>query len=258
MNNGSWHYIAWVRNSSALTVYIDGSLAASNTDRTGTVDSTNANLGIGGVQNSPPAYLFNGLMDDVRLYKRELTAGEIQVLADFHAVTFDANNGSGTMANQTANAPTALTSNNFTKPGHSFSGWNIAANGGGTAYADGAVYSFAADTTLYAQWTELPTYTLTYTVASNGSVTAPATSPTTHNSGAVVTITALASAGSHFVNWTGDVGTIADVNAASTTITMNGNYAITANFAVDTYTLTYTVVGSGTITAPSYLTHHSQ
>jgi len=31
-----------------------------------------------------------------------------------------------------------------------------------------------------------------------------------------------------FDEWTGDVGTIADVNAAA--ITMNGDYAITANF----------------------------
>jgi len=32
------------------------------------------------------------------------------------------------------------------------------------------------------------------------------------------------------VNWTGDTGTVADVNAASTTIIMNGNYFITASF----------------------------
>jgi hypothetical protein len=33
-----------------------------------------------------------------------------------------------------------------------------------------------------------------------------------------------------FARWTGDVGTIANVNAAQTTISMNGNYSITANF----------------------------
>ena len=36
----------------------------------------------------------------------------------------------------------------------------------------------------------------------------------------------------YFVNWTGNVGTIANANAASTTITMNGDYSITANFAI--------------------------
>jgi alpha-tubulin suppressor-like RCC1 family protein len=33
-----------------------------------------------------------------------------------------------------------------------------------------------------------------------------------------------------FVNWTGDAGTVANLNAARTTITMNGNYSITASF----------------------------
>ena len=41
-------------------------------------------------------------------------------------------------------------------------------------------------------------------------------------------LVAEADAGYLFDEWTGDVGTIADVNAAA--ITMNGDYAITANF----------------------------
>jgi uncharacterized repeat protein (TIGR02543 family) len=70
-----------------------------------------------------------------------------------HTVTFDANLGSGTMNSQVTNAPAALTSDAFTRTYYSFAGWNTAANGLGTAYADGATYSFSADTTLYAQWT---------------------------------------------------------------------------------------------------------
>jgi uncharacterized repeat protein (TIGR02543 family) len=46
----------------------------------------------------------------------------------------------------------------------------------------------------------------------------------------VVSLVAIPDAGYRFVNWTGDVGTITNVNAASTTITMNGDYSITANF----------------------------
>ncbi len=74
------------------------------------------------------------------------------------------------------------------------------------------------------------THTLTYIAGTGGTVTAPATSPTTHNYGAVVTITASPNTGYHFVNWSGDVSTVADVDAASTTITMNGDYTVTANF----------------------------
>ena len=61
----------------------------------------------------------------------------------------------------------------------------------------------------------LDTYTLTYAVAANGSITAPATSPTTHNSGDVVTITALANRGLSFCELDGKCYTVADVNAAS-------------------------------------------
>ncbi len=77
-----------------------------------------------------------------------------------HTVTFNSNGGSGSMSNQTANTPTALTLNSFTRTGYSFSGWNTLSGGGGTAYADGATYSFSADITLYAQWTALPTHTV--------------------------------------------------------------------------------------------------
>jgi hypothetical protein len=41
---------------------------------------------------------------------------------------------------------------------------------------------------------------------------------------------AVADEGYQFINWTGDVGTIVDVNAAKTTITVWDNYEITANF----------------------------
>jgi len=68
-------------------------------------------------------------------------------------VTFDANGGTGTTAAQTASAATALTSNGFSRSGYTFAGWNTAADGSGTVYADGASYAFSSSTTLYAQWT---------------------------------------------------------------------------------------------------------
>lgn len=64
-----------------------------------------------------------------------------------------------------------------------------------------------------------------------GSVTTPGEGTFTYEVGAVVNLVATPDAGYRFVNWTGDVATIADVNAASTTITMNDDYSITANFA---------------------------
>jgi hypothetical protein len=73
--------------------------------------------------------------------------------ASSHTVSFDANGGSGSMAAQSADTATALTSNAFTRSGSTFAGWNTQRDGSGSSYADGAVYPFDADATLYAQWT---------------------------------------------------------------------------------------------------------
>ena len=88
------------------------------------------------------------------------TTGETMTLAaslgftsTYYTVTFDANGGSGTMTPEVGNGPTNLTTNAFTYTGYTFTGWNTAADGSGTAYADGATFPFTANATLYAQWT---------------------------------------------------------------------------------------------------------
>ena len=83
-------------------------------------------------------------------------------------ITFDANGGTGTMDSQTVTAgeEAALTANTFTREGYTFTGWNTAADGTGTAYADGASVTLDENTTLYAQW-KANTYTVTW-VDENG------------------------------------------------------------------------------------------
>ena len=75
-----------------------------------------------------------------------------QLIAPAHTVTFNANGGSGSMANQSANEATALLANSFSRTGYSFTGWNTSADGSGTAFANTAVFSFSSNLTLYAQW----------------------------------------------------------------------------------------------------------
>jgi uncharacterized repeat protein (TIGR02543 family) len=92
--------------------------------------------------------------------------------APLHTVTFNANDGTGTMTAQSANTSTDLSANAFTLTGSGFSGWNTAADGTGTSYAAAVPYSFTADMTLYAQWTT-NTYTVTFLANSgSGSMTA--------------------------------------------------------------------------------------
>ena len=81
--------------------------------------------------------------------------------------------------------------------------------------------------------TPTTTYDLTITSTAGGSVT-PAVGAHTYSAGVVVNLTATPDSGYRFINWTGNVGTIADDEDATTTITMNGDYTITANFALGT------------------------
>lgn len=73
-------------------------------------------------------------------------------------------------------------------------------------------------------------YNLTISSTDGGSVTAPGEGTFTYDEATVINLIAEADVGYQFDNYTGDVDTIADVNASSTTITMNDNYSITANF----------------------------
>jgi len=63
-----------------------------------------------------------------------------------------------------------------------------------------------------------------------GSVTVPGEGIFSYPFGIEVDLVAEPDAGYRFVSWLGDVNTIADVSAASTTITMDSSYSIGASF----------------------------
>ncbi|MCC6516449.1 MAG: InlB B-repeat-containing protein, partial [Chitinophagales bacterium] len=118
-------------------------------------------------------------------------------------VTFNGNgNNGGSMAPQTASSSTALTANAFTKTGYDFSIWNTAADGSGTDYADGVTYSFAADMTLYAQWS-INNYNVVYDGNSPSSGTAPVTQNGNYNTTITLATNSggLAKTGFAFTGW---------------------------------------------------------
>ena len=80
-------------------------------------------------------------------------------------------------------------------------------------------------------------YDLTTSSTGGGSVTEPSEGVFPYDEGTVVDLVATPDAGYRFDEWTGGVTTIADVNAASTNITMDSDYSITAEF-VAIYDLT--------------------
>ena len=77
------------------------------------------------------------------------------------------------------------------------------------------------------------TYTLTITSTAGGSVT-PAVGAHTYDEGEDVNLVATPDSGYRFVNWTGGGADIDDDEDATTTITMNADHTVTANFALGT------------------------
>ncbi len=73
-------------------------------------------------------------------------------------------------------------------------------------------------------------YQLTISSTSGGSVITPGEGTFTYNHGKVVRLVARSALGYAFAGWTGDVEAINTVKSFSTTITMDGDYSITANF----------------------------
>jgi len=100
-------------------------------------------------------------------------------------------------------------------------------------------------------------YSLTVTSTPGGSVTEPGEGMSLHEAQEVVALVAVPDEHWHFVGWTGDVNTIANVTAARTTITMYDTYSITASFEIDEgwCGLTTSSTEGGSVTEPGEGTH---
>lgn len=76
---GTWVHVLGTWDSTAMKLYVDGVMVAS---RAGVeaIRSPGA-FNIGAQLDAPPYYSFDGLIDDVRIYNRALTAGEVAAIA---------------------------------------------------------------------------------------------------------------------------------------------------------------------------------
>jgi uncharacterized repeat protein (TIGR02543 family) len=157
-----------------------------NTGGNPPIDSTNYEVGstvtvlgnTGGLTRS--GYTFTGWYDALTTStytpgNQFIIDGNIQLDAVWSAnptytVTYYGNGNTG------GNPPTDSTSyengalvtvlantGNLTKTGYNFTGWNTASNGTGTSYSAGNTFNMgSANVELYAQWSALSTYTVTY------------------------------------------------------------------------------------------------
>jgi uncharacterized repeat protein (TIGR02543 family) len=183
--SAGWHFVVATvsrgASTSVRTLYVDGVSKGSNTS-TGNLTVSSGNFLEIGREPAVGNY-WPGDIAQVAIFNSVLTSTEISTLYSggvaSYTVTFNANGGSGTMSPETASSATALTLNTFTRTGYAFNGWNTAADGSGTSYADGASYPFTSSITLYAQWAVV-IYHPTGFPLSTGSDSAACPAPTSY------------------------------------------------------------------------------
>ena len=99
---------------------------------------------------------------------------------------------------------------------------------------------------------------LTTSTTAGGTVTTPGIGTYLYDVNTNASIAASANANYHFVNWTGTAvtaGKVANPNAPSTSVLMDANYTVQANFAIDKRSLTTSVSAGGTVTTPGIGTY---
>jgi alpha-tubulin suppressor-like RCC1 family protein len=170
-----------------------------------------------------------------------LTAGVITI-PDVKAPTFTLTYTAG------ANGTISGFASQNVFPGQSGTAVTAAAHAGFhfTAWSDGLLSATRTDTNVIASLTVTASFapdahTLTYAAEAHGAISG--TSPQTVNDGADGTpVTAVPDTGYHFVAWSDGV-----LTAARTDLHVTADLVLTASFAINEYTLTYTAGANGTI-----------
>jgi uncharacterized repeat protein (TIGR02543 family) len=157
----------------------------------------------------------------------------IKVVADITrlTVTYDGNGNSGgnvpaDVNNYTTGSTVTVMGNTGTlvKTGYTFAGWNTASNGSGTAYSGGATFAMgSASITLYAAWTTIPTYSVTYDANGSTGGSVP-TGVNNYTTGSTVTVLGntgnLVKTGSTFTGWNTTANGSGTPYAGGTTFTI--------------------------------------
>lgn len=87
IDDTNWHLLTGVYDGSKVYMYVDGNLEASTTLTNVTTASSSYDFEIGGNCNGHGGIFWNGLIDDVRIYRRALSAAEVRQLYDGHGMS---------------------------------------------------------------------------------------------------------------------------------------------------------------------------
>ena len=179
-----------------------------------------------------------------------------------YTVTYNGNGNTGGTAptdpNSYTHSQTVTVLGNpggMVKTGYSFIGWNTLADGSGTSYTQSQTFLMGnANITLYAKWTNLPTYTVTYNGNGNAGGTPPMDT-TNYLQGANVTVLGntgnLVKTGSGFTGWnTQPNGSGTSYSAGATFIMGSANVTLYVVWTA-AYTVTYNGNGNTGGTPPT-------
>ena len=81
LSNGNWHFVAATRKNGIISLFIDGTLVGSATGNKSTSNSSNQIIGN---YDQTGTYSFNGLIDEIRIYNKNLSPIEIYKLYNFY------------------------------------------------------------------------------------------------------------------------------------------------------------------------------
>jgi uncharacterized repeat protein (TIGR02543 family) len=159
-----------------------------------------------------------------------------QWTANTYTLYFDANGGTVDPSDKTVtyDLPVGELPVPTTRNGYTFTGWNTAQDGAGSAYTSATVYTQTDNTTLYAQWS-LTIYTITYENLNGAGNSNPASY--TIESETITLADPGTRAGYTFTEWSPSNS----IPSGST-----GNKTFTAQWTVNTYTLYFDANG-GTV-----------
>ncbi len=155
---------------------------------------------------------------------------------DSYTLKYDANGGSAAPESATkrlANGQTyidmTISSSAPAKDGYRFSGWNTMADGTGTAYASNSQIQISKDTTLYAVWTKIQEYPVSYFANTTDIVyNIPALQIKVEDVDLTLSKTTPLRTGYKFLGW-------ATSEAGATTYAADGNHIYSENSALNLY-----------------------
>jgi uncharacterized repeat protein (TIGR02543 family) len=263
--NGVYQLIVVVTNSSGesrsgrcwITIQ-PYTVTFSTNDGSGTVSAQSVNPGFdiflhGGLSRT--GYTFGGWNTDPAGTGTNYDAdsfytptGDITFYARWYTnytVTFNVNNGSGTVSARTGSAISSITlpdGSGLSRDGYTFGGWNTSSNGMGTNYNAGSSYTPTGDITLYARWYAI--YTVNFNVNSGNGTT-----PAARTGSAISSITLPDGSGLSRYNYDfGGWNTLA--NGTGTNYDAGSSYTPTSNITLYArwhaiYTVEFNVNGIG-------------